>query len=127
MGRAITIFALLAVVLFGCTKPEAAFTGKWQLDPKTVKSADSKADPVLGTTLGLMVLDFKEDKTFVLSSRNGDQTGTFDVDSGTVTMKITSPAADAPKKPLKGKLTSDGKAMTVTGGDTLLTMKFTKL
>ena len=127
MQRALIVFILLAFVISGCSKPEAAFAGKWQLDPKTVKSTDPKADPGIGGTLGFMSLDFKADKTFVFSSRDGDDSGTFEVESGTVTMTVTSPATGKAKRPYKGKLSNDGKSMTVTGGGTPLTMKFTRL
>src|SRR5579863_9972693 len=86
MGRAFIACAVIVILSVGCSKPEAAFAGKWQLDPKGVKSTDAKADPNIGASLGFMLLDFKLDKTFVMSSREGDDSGTFGVEDGIVTM-----------------------------------------
>ena len=77
--------------------------------------------------MGLEVLDFYPDKTFALSSKTGDQTGTFEIDNGTVTMHLANPKTDDEKKPFVGRLTNEGKSMSVTGGGTPLTLKFNKL
>jgi hypothetical protein len=127
MRRAFIAFALLVFLNVGCSKPEAAFVGKWQLDPKGVKSSDPKAEPNIGSTLGFMLLDFKLDKTFVMSSRGGDDSGTFGVDSGIVTMTVTASGSGQAVKAYKGKLATDQKSMTVTGSGSPLSLKFVKL
>ncbi|MHB8637550.1 MAG: hypothetical protein ACYC96_13860 [Fimbriimonadaceae bacterium] len=126
MCRALFLPGLALLAISGCHKATAAFVGKWQLDTRSVKSSDPKVAPDT-TALGLMVLDFKPDKTFVLSSKTGDQQGTFDVDGENVTMHLSDPKSSGAKKPILGKLSADGKFMNVTGGGSPLSMKFAKL
>jgi hypothetical protein len=131
MGRRLVLFAVVASLLTGCSsiiKPASApFAGTWQLDPKSIKAPDPKLDASAAQALGSMVIKFKEDKTFVMSSKTGDKSGTFEVDGSKVTMKLSNPKSDDEKQPIIGKLADEGKTMNVTGGGTPFTMKFVKL
>ena len=133
MGRALFVFASLAILISGCTKPEAAFVGKWQLDPSSIKYDTSikNDDPKMGAAYpippGAMVLEFRLDKTFSISSVQGDRTGTFQLDGTAGTLTFTNPQTDADKQPLTLTLKSDGKSLTVTGKGPVTSMKFNKL
>ena len=54
----------------------------------------------------------------MFSSKDGDRPGTFEVEGTTVTMNFTNPTTEADKKPITGKLSDNGNAMTVTGRGT---------
>ncbi|HLK14155.1 MAG TPA: hypothetical protein VKT78_05065 [Fimbriimonadaceae bacterium] len=130
MRRSSLFLAAIAVLIGGCgvIKPASSvFAGKWQLDPKSIKSSDPKEDESAAKEIGEMIFDFRENKTFTLSTRQGDKNGTFEVENGTVTMHLANPKSDSEKQAIVGKLKDEGKTLEVTGGGTKFTMKFRKL